>query len=230
MAPLFPPLVEAYDFETTGRGHRCVRDVAQGEELLAIPLEDCWTATDARAAVQLKPVLDADSELSDLNVTALHLLVERAKGPESSRWAHLQQLPTEYDSTLLWSAEQLHELEGSPWHQLAARFADEARQVRVARSPCTSARGRAGVPAVALRFACPTPQDWAALQQSVARAGCGALLEGASERDYLWAYTTIKSRTAEVLVDGAKANLLAPNFDMFNHDESARPSAARIHD
>ena len=66
------------------------------------------------------------------------------------------------------------------------------------------------------------PQDWAALQQSVARAGCGALLEGASERDYLWAYTTIKSRTAEVLVDGAKANLLAPNFDMFNHDESAR--------
>ena len=66
------------------------------------------------------------------------------------------------------------------------------------------------------------PQDWAALQQSVARAGCGALLEGASERDYLWAYTTIKSRTAEVLVDGAKANLLAPNFDMAHYQVELR--------
>ena len=105
--PLFPPLVEEYDFEETGRGCRCVRDIVQGEELLAIPLDECWTAADARAATQLKPVIDADPELSDVNVTALHLLVERAKGPHSARWAHLQQLPTEYDSTLFWSAQQL---------------------------------------------------------------------------------------------------------------------------
>ena len=57
--PLFPPLVEEYDFEETGRGYRCLRDIAQGEELLAIPLGECWTAADARATAQLKPVIDA---------------------------------------------------------------------------------------------------------------------------------------------------------------------------
>ena len=33
-------LVEAYDFPDTGRGCRCIRDVAQGEVLLAVPLSE----------------------------------------------------------------------------------------------------------------------------------------------------------------------------------------------
>ena len=200
--PLFPPLVVEHDFKETGRGYRCVRDIIQGEELLAIPLEECWTAADARAAVQLKPVIDADPELSDVNVTALHLLVERAKGPQSTRWAHLQQLPIEYDSTLFWSTQQLQEIEGSPWHELATRFAEEARQ------------------------------DWATLRDAVARATpeSRVLLDGVSERDYLWAYTTVKSRTAEVLVDGEKASLLAPDFDMFNHCDALKPGSTHFFD
>ena len=159
--PLFPPLVVEHDFEETGRGYRCLRDIKQGEELLAIPLADCWTAADARATAQLKPVMDADPELSDVNVTALHLLVERAKGPQSTRWAHLQQLPIEYDATLFWSAEQLSEIKGSPWHELATRFSEEARE------------------------------DFAALRRAVSKGATPesrALLDGVTERDYLWAY------------------------------------------
>jgi len=201
--PLFPPLVVEHDFEETGRGYRCLRDIKQGEELLAIPLGECWTAADARATAQLKPVMDADPELSDVNVTALHLLVERAKGPQSTRWAHLQQLPIEYDSTLFWSAEQLSEIKGSPWHELATRFTEEARE------------------------------DWATLRQAVAKGATPesrVLLDGISERDYLWAYTTVKSRTAEVLLDGEKASLLAPDFDMFNHCDALTPGSTHFFD
>ena len=201
--PLFPPLVVEHDFEETGRGYRCLRDIKQGEELLAIPLGDCWTAADARATAQLKPVMDADPELSDVNVTALHLLVERAKGPQSTRWAHLQQLPIEYDLTLFWSAEQLSEIKGSPWHELATRFSEEARE------------------------------DWATLRQAVAKGATPesrVLLDGISERDYLWAYASVKSRTAEVLLDGEKASLLAPDFDMFNHCDALRPGSTHFFD
>ena len=201
--PLFPPLVVEHDFEETGRGYRCLRDIKQGEELLAIPLADCWTAADARATAQLKPVMDADPELSDVNVTALHLLVERAKGPQSTRWAHLQQLPIEYDATLFWSAEQLSEIKGSPWHELATRFSEEARE------------------------------DFAALRRAVSKGATPesrALLDGVTERDYLWAYASVKSRTAEVLVDGEKASLLAPDFDMFNHSDALRPGSTHFFD
>lgn len=201
--PLFPPLVVEHDFEETGRGYRCLRDIKQGEELLAIPLADCWTAADARATAQLKPVVDADPELSDVNVTALHLLVERAKGPQSTRWAHLQQLPIEYDATLFWSAEQLSEIKGSPWHELATRFSEEARE------------------------------DFAALRLAVSKGATPesrALLDGVTERDYLWAYASVKSRTAEVLVDREKASLLAPDFDMFNHSDALRPGSTHFFD
>jgi len=203
MAPLFPPLVEAYDFEDTGRGCRCVRAVTEGEELLAIPLEDCWTSVDARKAPQLASVVEGSPELSDLNVTALHLLVERKKGADSTKYAHLQQLPTSYDSTLFWSADELGELEGSQWKQMAERFGEEAAQ------------------------------DWAALKAAVERAAepeAKQLLSGVATDDYLWAYATIKSRTAEVLVDGEKANLLAPNFDLFNHSDAVRPGSSHFFD
>ena len=56
------------------------------------------------------------------------------------------------------------------------------------------------------------------------------LLSGVATDDYLWAYATIKSRTAEVLVDGEKANLLAPNFDLFNHSDAVRPGSSHFFD
>ena len=49
-------------------------------------------------------------ELTDLDVCALHLLIERSKGAASSRYAHLLDLPVAYDSTLFWSAAELEGL------------------------------------------------------------------------------------------------------------------------
>ena len=34
---------------------------------------------------------------------ALQLLIERAKGRDSKRWSHLEEIPAAYDSTLFWS-------------------------------------------------------------------------------------------------------------------------------
>ena len=119
-------LVEPFDFADTGRGLRCTRAVAKGEDLVVVPLADCWHAAESRLVPELQPLLQAGVELTDLDASVLHLLVERAKGPASTRWAHLQELPASYNSTLFWSSAELDELDGSPWKPLAVRFAEEA--------------------------------------------------------------------------------------------------------
>lgn len=119
-------LVEPFDFRETGRGLRCVRAVAKGEELLAVPLEHCWHAADARRAAELQPLVSAGATLTELDAIALQLLIERSKGPAGARWEHLQTMPPAYDTTLFWSAEELEALCGSAWLELAERFAGEA--------------------------------------------------------------------------------------------------------
>mmetsp|Transcript_9266 Transcript_9266/g.30781 ORF Transcript_9266/g.30781 Transcript_9266/m.30781 type:complete len:443 (+) Transcript_9266:53-1381(+) len=116
-------LVEPYDFPDTGRGLRCVRAVAEGEELLAVPLEECWHEMAARRAPELAAL--ADASLSETDAIALHLLLERAKGDGSERAAHLRSMPPVYDSTLFWSEAELAHLRGSDWLDLARRFAEE---------------------------------------------------------------------------------------------------------
>ena len=116
-------LVEPYDFPDTGRGLRCVRAVAEGEELLAVPLEECWHEKAARRAPELAAL--ADASLSETDAIALHLLLERAKGDGSERAAHLRSMPLVYDSTLFWSEAELAHLRGSDWFGLARRFAEE---------------------------------------------------------------------------------------------------------
>ena len=58
-------------------------------------------------------VASAGDTLRDFDAVALHLLLERKKGEASDRWAHLDELPKAYDSTLFWSEAELKELEGS---------------------------------------------------------------------------------------------------------------------
>ena len=75
-----PPgsLVAPMDFGDTGRGLGCVRDVKAGEELLAIPLADCWYGVSSRARPELAPlVASAGETLRDFDAVALHLLLER---------------------------------------------------------------------------------------------------------------------------------------------------------
>ena len=112
-------LVEEADF-AEGRGVACKRAVKQGEELVCIDLANCWHGPGARATLP-----DELATLSDFDATALHLLVERAKGEQSARWKHLASLPQCYDSTFFWSDSELEGLNGSPWLELARRFATE---------------------------------------------------------------------------------------------------------
>ena len=164
--PSMEMLVECHDFPTTGRGLRVVRDVAAGEELLAVPLSLCWHAAASRAALSFLP-----AALSELDVVAVHLLLEQAKGAESVHAEHMAAIPLKYDSTLFWSDSELAALRGSPWLELAERFAEEAAA------------------------------DWRALQEALATSDDEAnrgLLErhGIGWEQYLWAYATVKSRAA----------------------------------
>ena len=203
-----PPtaLVEPFDFPDTGRGLRCVRDVAKGEELIVVPLDSCWHAADSRLAPELQPLLEAGIELRDFDTGALHLLIERAKGPASARWAHLQEIPESYDATLFWSQSELDELKGSPWHGLALRFSEEASD------------------------------DWEALQTLVRGAAGSTATDdfltqhGIGRDDYLWAYATLKSRAAEAQVDGKQVRLMAPGFDLFNHSDNVIPGTSHHFD
>ena len=206
--PTLPPdaLVESHVFGDTGRGLRCTRDVAEGEELVVVPLDACWHAAGSREVPALRPLVEAGVELTDFDACALHLLVERAKGSASAWRDHLEELPTAYNSTLFWSAAELAELEGSPWKGLAERFAEEAAA------------------------------DWAALRSKLAAAaelGGGDDLLARHQLawdDYLWAYATLKSRAVEARVDGAQARLMAPGFDLFNHSDALTPGTSHFFD
>ena len=120
-------LVEAFIFPETGRGLRVTRAVAKGEELLAVPLDDCWHAADARKCAELQPLLESGVALSDFDASVLQLLLSRAGKTSVSelRKAHLAEMPSAYNSTLFWSDADMAELKGSPWQQLAERLAEE---------------------------------------------------------------------------------------------------------
>ena len=185
-------LVEAADFPE-GRGVACTRDVKQGEELVCIPLADCWHGVAARATLP-----DELGSLSDFNAAALHLLVERAKGEASGRWHHLSTLPQAYDSTFFWTEDELDGLRGSPWLELARRFAKEV------------------------------DEDWLALLNSPARSFISE--HGFQRADYMWAYATLKSRSAEAVVGGvAGSRLMAPGFDLFNHSDTLTPGTSHYY-
>ena len=77
--------VEPHDFGLTGRGLRTTRAVSAGEELLAVPLDECWHGESARASAVLVPVVRCGAELSDTDAVALQLLAERRRGATSMR-------------------------------------------------------------------------------------------------------------------------------------------------
>jgi len=192
-------LVERHDFAETGRGLRCTRSVEKGEELLVITLDECWHAAGALSEPELAPLVGQGAKLTELDAIALHLLIERSKGEGSARWAHLQEMPQAYDSTLFWSDEEREQLRGSNWLELSERFSDEVLT------------------------------DWTALrEQPCVAAILGEYSIGFS--DYLWAYATVKSRAAELRVDGVPTRLLAPHFDLFNHSDNIAPGSSHYFD
>ena len=164
-------LVEPCSFPGMGRGLRVTRDVVEGEELLAVPLADCWHAADARRMPELRSLgvsLGARGEaLSELDAVALQLLIERSKGEAAVRAAHIRDIPASYPTVpLFWSEAELSALRGSAWEGLARRYVEEAHG------------------------------DWASLRALVGDEFLRAHAIGID--GYLWAYATIKSRAVAV--------------------------------
>ena len=222
-----PPsaLVEPYDFPETGRGLRCKRAVAMGEVLIEVPLADCWHAADARKCAALQPLLQSGVPLSDFDASALQLLLARAdpSGLSELRRAHLEEMPKEYNSTLYWSAAELEELKGSPWHGLAQRFAEEAAADWAALQALVSGAVTLGIPEAG---GIPEEAHGDGDSSAAASGSAGGFLaaHGITWEGYLWAYATLKSRAAEANVDGvAGVRLLAPGFDLINHSASLEP-------
>ena len=197
-----PPtsLVEPADFAATGRGLRCKRDVAAGEELLVVPLDACWHAADARKNAEVAALTDAGAELTDFDASVVQLLAERAKGDSSSRRAHLRELPAAYDSTLFWSDSELQELEGSNWLGLADRFAEEVAAdwaALCARAGVEDFMARHGVVYEDYKWA------YATLKSRAVEACVGG-------------------------VPGVR--LMAPGFDLFNHSDALTPGTSHLYD
>ncbi|KAG8470428.1 hypothetical protein KFE25_008849 [Diacronema lutheri] len=183
--------VEPFDFPETGRGQRTVRAIRAGETVLAVPLDECWTVSAARAALGQAhaPVLAALDRLPAPRVLktpllALHLLIERARGAGSPHHAHIQVLPREFDSPLHWTDDELAALHASPsgWRAFAERARDEAAR------------------------------DYGELVEELGEAMLDAL--NADYASYLWASSAFQSRLMDV--HGAEP-LMAPGLDLFNH-------------
>jgi hypothetical protein len=99
--------------ESSGRGLLARRDVAEGTNLLKIPLKLCLTKASARKAIG-KDVLSGD--INEYLAIALQLIQERYLGEDSFWASYIGVLPEteEVNPTFTWSDEDLAFLEGSP--------------------------------------------------------------------------------------------------------------------
>ena len=105
------------NFEDTGRGVAVSQDTEEGDVLLEVPLEHCWTAANARSSLGLE-------DLSEKEAILVHLMVEASKDEPSK---HLKQLPSLESMALpnFWAEQELEELEGSEVHTHAMRLKEE---------------------------------------------------------------------------------------------------------
>ena len=185
----------------------------------------------------------------------LQLLLSRAGKTSVSelRKAHLAEMPSAYNSTLFWSDADMAELKGSPWQQLAERLAEEVAAdwaaLRTLVSSAATARPIPEEPVDVADGAADGASDGAsAVASATTSNGAPAALSAGSSStigpcldfleehgitwdDYLWAYATLKSRAAEASVEGVSGvRLMAPGFDLMNHDDSIEPGTSHYYD
>mmetsp|Transcript_70393 Transcript_70393/g.139641 ORF Transcript_70393/g.139641 Transcript_70393/m.139641 type:complete len:412 (+) Transcript_70393:49-1284(+) len=180
--------VEEHAF-SSGRGLRVRRPVKAGEAVLTVPLHHCWSAERARQV----PELASLASLPDEDLMALHLLLERAKGPTGWNATHLRILPEEYDMTPFWSDSELARLDG----ELQATSRKLATQVQT-------------------DFA-------AIIKTAQGKGEDGMLLQaGIDLESFKWAKATLWSRCTDLSVkkDAAPQRFLVPGFDLANCDQS----------
>ena len=100
-------------FESGIRGVAATKRARKGDLLCSVSLDECFTLD---AAKECLPVQEggACSGLGDIELLALHLLVERSKGPESRHYEHIMSMPKTFDAVIFWKNRDLAQLKGSP--------------------------------------------------------------------------------------------------------------------
>jgi len=181
----------------------CLQAVKLGEQLLVLPLEECWTHEAACACPELQSAIKKLPERLREScgcLISLHLLVERSKGEHATphRRAHIELLPKEVDMLLMWGESELEELAGSKWQMIA----------KVCKQDILDEFGE--------------------LTEALGAEELAQL--GVNEESYLWAHSVQLSRSHKFYRsdDEEPLEILAPLGDMFNHHIEARQDDARL--
>lgn len=198
------PVWKTVEVPDCGLGLQATAAIEPGELLFRVPLGACWP----NSVATVKGLLlgaeggnlesEHDAELSDEGATAIWLCEQRRKGTSSAFAGQIAALPHECDGVILWTEEELAELQGSCFHGVAVGLREE------------------------------TDAEWEALSTSSFwtrwRAGSG----GISKEEFVWCKATVLSRQVELELDGClaveSAKYVIPVFDLLNHDAAGKPS------
>lgn len=177
-----------------GHSMRTTSDLPAGQVTMTIPFDLCLSRVSATSTPELSQILiDHADVLTDQDeILALHLMVEKFKGP-ASRWApYLETLPATVDLPMLWSEHELAELQGTNVYLLTKMMQKQVLHDFES----------IHLPLLRVLF---TPDR-----------ACPELC------DYQWALSMIWSRAFGVTrpESGEYLHVLCPVMDMLNHDVS----------
>lgn len=107
--------------DNEGFGIFAKEPLLSGETLITVPYDLCITVDKIRNHVGLKNVLDENAGLLDYpdEVLAIGLMHAKLFPSDACSWNHhVQTLPTEFNTTIYWSNEELEELKGNSVYHL----------------------------------------------------------------------------------------------------------------
>ncbi|XP_054264332.1 actin-histidine N-methyltransferase-like [Macrosteles quadrilineatus] len=182
------------EFPGHGLGLVALRDVSEGEVIVAVPRKLMITAESVQAS-KLGYLLANETMLKHMpNVAlALFLLLERFSSEGPSFWApYLNMLPSAYTTVLYFTAQELQELKGSPTLEGALK-------------QCRN---------IARQYA-----YFYRLFQNMSDPASEILREVFTYEQYRWAVSTVMTRQNFIpSADGSSmVNALIPLWDMANH-------------
>jgi hypothetical protein len=206
------------------RGIVATRRLAPGDTVARVPqalLMSVLSARegDARLAEQLQ-----DQQLSSHQVLTLHLLHEASKGSAGSFWGpYIQQLPRQYATLIAWPPAAVEALQLPHAQDAAAAATHKARCEWQAARPVLKALGELAVAAAVGNAAGVLRLLLLLLPSLLAVHGTGVDKKWTTWRAWVWAASTVLSRTMYHPGDPAGCGCLTPLADLHNYSPPPLP-------
>jgi histone-lysine N-methyltransferase SETD3 len=176
------------------RGVFCSTPVPDKAVLVSVPFDSLLSVEVARQRPELAPLLGNESlEMREEDILSLLLLMEKSKGDQSKWHKHIEVLPTHYHNVMYFEGLQLEAMKGCNLYVIAQQL---QRQI-------DDDFARFG----------PACTEWL--------VGQGFPADTFTKEGYKWCLATIWSRFVSIVRKGQDYKIMAPFFDMFNHDSSA---------